>query len=287
MKIIKFFRYLIEFLIIIIFFGIFKILGVNNSTLISGKIFSFFGPLFRSKRIISKNLIKVFPNISNDEIKKKTDDMWIYYGKIFAEYPFLNDLRNTNFNNKIEIIGQNVLDKIKNERVIFISGHFDNFELMAMSLEKSGVKLATIYRPLNNYLVNRIMEYLRKKYICKNQIKKGRQSMRDLLTLFKNGSSIALMIDQRVSEGLKSDFFGKKAFTTTIPAQFVKKFNCKVVPIYIKREKEVNFKLTIAQPLEFGENDSLEKITQDLNFWLEETIKNDSIKWIWSHDRWK
>ena len=94
MKIIKFFRYLIEFLIIIIFFGIFKILGVSNSTLISGKIFSFFGPLFRSKKIISKNLIKVFPNISNDEIKKKTDDMWIYYGKIFAEYPFLNHLRN-------------------------------------------------------------------------------------------------------------------------------------------------------------------------------------------------
>ena len=289
MKIIKFFRYLIEFLIIIFFFGIFKVLGVKSSTFISGKIFSFFGPLFRSKKIISKNLIKVFPDISNNEIKKKTDDMWVYYGKIFAEYPFLNDLRNKGFDNKIEIIGQNILDEIKNkkEKVIFVSGHFDNFEIMAMSLEKSGIKLAAIYRPLNNYLANKIMEYLRKKYICKNQIKKGRQGMRDLLTLFKNGSSIALMIDQRVSEGLKSDFFGKKAYTTTIPAQFVKKFNCKVVPIYIERAEGVNFKLTIVKPLEFGANDSLEKITQDLNFWLEETIKNDTIKWIWSHDRWK
>jgi len=131
------------------------------------------------------------------------------------------------------------------------------------------------------------MEYLRKKYICKNQIKKGRASVRDLLTLFKNGSSIALMIDQRVSEGLKSNFFQEKAYTTTIPAQFVKKFNCRVVPIYIEREKEINFKLKIFKPLKFKTSDSTEKITQDLNFWLEEILKNPQTKWIWSHDRWK
>ena len=131
------------------------------------------------------------------------------------------------------------------------------------------------------------MEYLRKKYICKNQIKKGRSSVRDLLTLFKNGSSIALMIDQRVSEGLKLDFFQEKAYTTTIPAQFVKKFNCKVVPIYIERINEINFKLTIFKPMEFEKSDSVEKITQVLNYWLEKTIKVPTSRWIWSHDRWK
>ena len=215
--------------------------------------------------------------------------MWNYYGKIFAEYPFLKNFRKKDLGNNIQIIGKDILEEIKNknEKVIFISGHFDNFELMAMSLEKEGINLAAIYRPLNNYLMNIIMEYLRKKYICKNQIKKGRSSVRDLLTLFKNGSSIALMIDQRVSEGLKLDFFQEKAYTTTIPAQFVKKFNCKIVPIHIDREKEVNFRLTIFKPLKFNENDSLKKITQDLNFWLENTIKGNPKKWIWSHDRWK
>ena len=111
--------------------------------------------------------------------------------------------------------------------------------------------------------------------------------MRNLLTLFKNGSSIALMIDQRVSEGLKLNFFQDKAYTTTIPAQFVKKFNCKVVPIYIDRIKEINFRLTICKPLKFEKNDSLEKISQDLNFWLEKTIQSSPNKWIWSHNRWK
>ena len=289
MKIIKFLRYLIEFIIIILFFTIFKIIGIRLSILISGKLFTVLGPLFRSNKIISKNLKKVFPNISSLEIKNHTYEMWRYYGKIFAEYPFLKNFRNSELGNNIEIEGQNFLDeiKIKNENVIFISGHFDNFELMAMSLEKKGINLAAIYRPLNNFFINKIMEYLRKKYICKIQIKKGRASIRNLLTLFKNGSSIALMIDQRVSEGLKLNFFNEKAYTTTIPAQFVKKFNCRVVPIHIERMEQINFKLTIFKPLQFKEDDSLEKISQDLNFWLEKTIKYNPTKWIWSHDRWK
>jgi len=287
MKIFKFIRYLIETLIIVIFFSIFRIVGIKISTFISGKIFTFIGPLFRSKNIISKNLKIAFPNISDNEIKNHIHAMWNYYGKIFAAYPFLKNFRNSSLGNNIEIDGKENLKEIQNENVIFISGHFDNFELMAMSLEKEGINLAAVYRPLNNYFMNKIMEYLRKKYICKNQIKKGRAGVRNLLTLFKNGSSIALMIDQRVSEGLKLNFFQNKAYTTTIPAQFVKKFNCRVVPIYIDRIKEINFRLKISKPLKFEKNDSLEKISQDLNFWLEKTIQNSPNKWIWSHDRWK
>ena len=287
MKIFKYIRYLIETLIIVMFFSIFKIVGIKISTFISGKIFTIIGPLFRSKNIVSKNLKKAFPNISDDEIKNHIHEMWNYYGKIFAEYPFLKNFRNSSLGNNIEINGKENLKQIQNENVIFISGHFDNFELMAMSLEKEGINLAAVYRPLNNYFLNKIMEYLRKKYICKNQIKKGRTGVRNLLTLFKNGSSIALMIDQRVSEGLRLNFFQEEAYTTTIPAQFVKKFNCRIVPIHIDRIKEINFRLTIFKPLKFEENNSVEKISQDLNFWLEKTIQNSPNKWIWSHDRWK
>mgnify|MGYP001160806223 CR=1 FL=1 len=289
MKIIKFIRYLLESIIIIFFFIVFRILGIKISTFISGKIFSFFGPLFRSKKTISKNLVNAFPKISDKEIQVNMNQMWDYYGKIFAEYPFLKNFRKKDLGNNIQIIGKDILEEIKNkdEKVIFISGHFDNFELMAMSLEKEGINLAAIYRPLNNYLMNIIMEYLRKKYICKNQIKKGRSSVRDLLTLFKNGSSIALMIDQRVSEGLKSNFFGEKAFTTTIPAQFVKKFNCKIVPIYIERINEINFRLTINKPREYSNEETIEDITVDLNNFIEKMILKNPEQWIWSHNRWK
>ena len=288
-KYIKFFKYLFEFIVIIVFFFIFKILGLKISTFISRKIFNIFGSIFRSKKVISKNLKIAFPKITEIEIENFTNKMWNYYGEIFVEYLFLKKFRYGDLNKNIEVVGQHILDEIKSkgESVIFISGHFDNFELMAMTIEKSGIKLSAIYRPLNNFFMNKIMENLRTKYICKNQIKKGRSSLRDLLRLFNNGSSIALMIDQRVSEGIKSKFFNKDAYTTTIPAQFVKKFNCKVVPINIERKQNSKFKLTVYNPITFNDNDSIENITHNLNLWLEKIITNNPSKWIWSHDRWK
>ena len=289
MKIIKFLRYLIETFILVIFFLIFKILGIKISTYISGKIFTFIGPFFRSKKTIENNFKIAFPQISSEEIKLYSKNMWNYYGKILAEYPFLRNFRNNTENKNIEIIVKDILKDIKenNERVIFISGHFDNFELMAMSLEKSGINLAAIYRPLNNFFMNKIMEILREKYICKHQIKKGRSSIRKLVKLFKNGNSIALMIDQRVSEGIKTPFFKKDAYTTTIPGQFVKKFNCKVVPIYIERIQNINFKMKVFEPIEFDQNENIETITIKLNEHLEKMILDNPSKWIWSHNRWK
>ena len=289
MKIINSIRYLLEFVIIITFFFLFKILGLKLSSFISGKIFTFLGPLFRSKKIFTKNFKIAFPNTPESTTKKYFNEMWNYYGRIFAEYPFLFKFRKDENNKYIEIIGEEILREIKDkqENVIFISGHFDNFELMAMYLEKFGIKLSAIYRPLNNLFMNRIMENLRKKYICKNQIKKGRSSIRELLNLYKNGSSIALMIDQRVSESSKVNFFKKEAYTTTIPAQFVKKFNCRVVPIYIERIESVNFKLKVFEPIRFKENQNIEEITIILNNWLEKVISLNPSKWIWTHDRWK
>ena len=282
-------KYFLEFLVIIIFFSIFKVLGIKISSFLSGKIFTLIGPLFRSKKTINQNLSLVFKNKSEIQIENYKNEMWDYYGKILAEYNFLKNFRNDTSNKYIDVEGENFLDEIKtnNESVIFVSGHFDNFELMAMYLEKSKINLSAIYRPLNNLFLNRIMEHLRKKYICKNQIKKGRSSVRELIKLFNNGTSIALMIDQRVSEGIRLNFFNKEAYTTTIPAQFVKKFNCRVVPIHIDRKIGLKFKLKIFKPIKFDQNDSVDKITKELNLWLENRILENPSKWIWTHDRWK
>ena len=131
------------------------------------------------------------------------------------------------------------------------------------------------------------MEKIRKKYICKNQIKKGKSGTKELLKHFKKGGSIALMIDQRVSEGIKSNFFNKKALTTTIPAQLVKKFNIPVVPVYIERTKGINFKISISRPINFSENSTIQSITDELNLILEKMIIKKPEQWIWSHNRWK
>ena len=286
MKIIKYF---FQFLFFIFFFFLFKIFGFKISSLIGGKLFETIGPIFRSKELISSNIKKAIPNINSKDLKKISRLMWNNYGRIFAEYVFIKSFRTGKLNSRISVEGQDILDEIKknNQQVVFISGHFSNFELMAMHLEKTGIKLSAIYRPLNNIFLNIIMENIRKKYICKNQIKKGIGGLKKIIQLKKQNYSTALMIDQRVSEGIKSNFFNSPALTTTIPAQLVKKFKIPVVPIFIERFNNLNFKITIRKPVNFTDTDSIEKITDDLNKILETMILHKPEQWIWSHNRWK
>ena len=215
--------------------------------------------------------------------------MWDNYGRIFAEYMFIKKLREDSSQKNIIIEGQEILNKIRDKGtpVVFISGHFSNFELMAMQIEKFGIKLAAIYRPLNNIFLNSIMERIRKKYICKNQIRKGIGGLKELMKLNKNGYSTALMIDQRVSEGSRINFFNEKAFTTTIPAQLIKRFNISVVPIFIERFDSIKFKMTVNTPIDFAEEDSIDDITENLNGIIEKMIIKNPNNWIWSHNRWK
>ena len=285
----KLVKYFFQFLIAIFCFIFFRIIGVKLSSQLSGKIFENIGPLFRSKNIIDTNIKRAIPNIDEKNLNRIKTSMWNNYGRVFAEYIFIKDFRNGNLRKNIEIQGNEILDEIKknNSQVVFISGHFSNFELMAMSLEKNNIKLATIYRPLNNIFLNTIMEKIRKKYICRNQIKKGIGGLKNLIKYKKQNFSTALMIDQRVSEGILSNFFNKQALTTTIPAQLVKKYNIPIVPVYIERTGNINYKIIIKNPIFFSEENSIKEITEKLNEILEKMILKNPEQWIWSHNRWK
>ena len=285
----KYFNYFIQYIFVIIAFTLFKICGLRMSSAIGGKIFEKIGPLFRSKKIIHKNIKRALPDINNENLETLTRLMWNNYGRTFAEYIFLKDFRIGKFSSNIEIVGKEILEKIKknNQQVVFVSGHLSNFELMAMFIEKNGINLLAIYRPLNNLFLNPFMEKIRRKYICKHQIKKGIGGTKNLIKYKKQNFSTALMIDQRVSEGILSPFFKQEAFTTTIPAQLVKKFNIPVVPVYIERIKDINFKITIKNPIFFPNEKSIENITDELNLELEKLILKKPEQWIWSHNRWK
>ena len=286
MKIIKYF---FEFIFVIFLFLIFKLIGYKNASNFGEVIGKKIGPFFRSNTKIQNNLENSSIGNSKEDRKLIINSMWGNYGRILSEYIYLKKFRQNNLNQFIEIEGLNYLNEIKknNERVVFVSGHFNNFELMAMEIERSGINLCAIYRPLNNPFLNIIMESIRKNHICKNQIKKGKSGTRNLLNLFKKNFSVALMIDQRVSEGDDVKLFNRPAKTTTIPAQLVKKYGCRIVPVYIERIKNINFKLCFSEPIKFNDELSLEQITLELNKILEKMILKNPSQWIWSHDRWK
>ena len=280
-------KYFFQSVIVYLLFLIGRILGLAISRKLFAALFVFFGPIFRSNKIAEKNLKIIDHKISNDEIKKIIENMWKNYGITFIEYIYLKYFHKNNSYVNIKDEG-NLLQIIKeNKPVIFVSGHFANFELMSMEITKQGIPLATVYRPLNNFFLNPFMEFLRKKYICKNQIKKGIGGVRESIDYLKKKNSIALMIDQRVSEGEKIEFFNKSAFTTTLPAQLSIKFNIDILPVYIERDKENNYKIEFQkriQPKDFANKLDL---TKKLNRVLEKMVVRNLYQWILTHNRWK
>ena len=282
---IKFSIYLIQSIFIYFFFIFGRILGISLSRKIFSYIFLKIGPIIKSKKIIDNNLSIFSKNLSLETKNKIISLMWKNYGMTFIEYIFLDFLKKND--NHIKFQGLENLEKITNESpVIFVSGHFSNFELMSMEITRKNIKLATIYRPLNNYFLNPFMEYLRKKYICKNQIKKGINGVREAIDYIKKGYSIALMIDQRVSEGEKINFFNKEALTTTLPAQLAIKYQLPIIPVFIDRYESSNFLIKFYNPINpSGANKST--LTEKLNVVLEEMIKKNPYRWIWTHNRWK
>ena len=280
-------KYFFEAIFIYLFFFIAKLIGVSLSRKFFSYLFKMIGPIIRSNKIVHKNLSIFSKNISDQEKEKIISNMWSNYGMTFVEYIFLNNLRNEQAH--IEIEGEEILEQIyKNKKqVIFISGHFANFELMSMEITKKKINLATIYRPLNNFFLNPLMEFLRRRYVCKNQIKKGLKGVKDAIEYINKKYSVALMVDQRVSEGEKIKFFNEDALTTTLPAQLALKYNLDLVPVFIERKKNNSFKMKVYESIKPSEFENKIEISKKINQIIENMLKKNPNQWIWTHNRWK
>tara|TARA_Y200000002_G_scaffold356434_1_gene338189 strand:+ start:5171 stop:6028 length:858 start_codon:yes stop_codon:yes gene_type:complete len=280
-------KYFFEAVIIYSLFLIAKIIGLSLSRKVFAFIFQKVGPLIRSNTSINKNLLKYSDNLTLQERTKIISNMWSNYGMTFVEYIFLTIFKKKK--SHIQIEGEEILEEIFNsgKPVIFISGHFANFELMSMEIARKKINLATIYRPLNNFFLNPLMEYLRRKYVCKNQIKKGLGGVKDTIEYINNKYSIALMVDQRVSEGERVKFFNTKALTTTLPGQLALKYNLSLVPIFIERKNDNSFKMKVYNPIKNTNFKNKFEITEKLNQIIENMIIENPNQWIWTHDRWK
>ena len=291
MKIIKYF---IEFIIVISFFFIFKIIGLKLSSTAGEFIGKNFGHFFRNKKVAKKNIVIAFPNISEEEINKLLNNMWKNIGRIFGEYIHINKFSLiNNSKQKIIINNEKYIKILKNNKkpIIFFSGHFANFELMAKCLKELDFNIGAIYRPLNNIFLNPIMELIRKHYICPIQIEKGPKGTKKLIKHISENNPLALMIDQRLSSSIHVPFFNKPATTTTTPAQLAIKYDALLVPVWLKRINGINFEFFIEEPLSIIKTNDYDKdvfnITLTLNKKIEEFIKRDPAHWLWLHDRWK
>ncbi len=280
----------IEYYILLFFYYLFRLLGLNLSSFLGGFFFSIYGKFSKRNQIVKRNLDKVFPNLSLKEKNNIIKKMWIHFGRIIGEYPNLNRL-NIGRNNNILIENKNNLIKPlqKYSNCLFFSAHIGNWELTSHLLTKNGFKINFIYRAPNNELVDNLLKKIRIGYGV-GLIKKGNEGAKQCLRILKqDGGHIGMLIDQKMNDGIKTKFFNQTVMSASAIAKLAIKFNCPIIPAVCVRVKSTKFKISYLEPLtptKLKKIGNETKIMNYLNKIVENWIKKNPEQWIWFHNRW-
>ena len=282
-------RYLVEFLLVKIFYIIFRILGLKVSSNISGQIFFLYGLFSKRSKIAKLNIKNAFPDLTNENIDYIVKKMWENFGRNIGEYPNLDRIKVLN-NKDIQIKNiENLLEPLKNSKnCLFFSAHIGNWELTSHPLTQNGYKINFIYRAPNNKYVDRLLREIRHSYGV-NLIKKGKDGAKDCIkVLSKEGGNIGMLIDQKMNDGIETNFLNRRVMTASAIAKFSLKFKCPIIPAFCIRKNKTNFVIRYMKPIPYEKIKSLkneEKIMNYLNKIIEKWIIDYPEQWIWFHNR--
>ena len=280
----------IEYWTLLIFFFLFKLLGLKISSFLGGVMFLAYGTFSKRNKIVKKNLSKAFPDLTLNKKNKIIKDMWFHFGRVIGEYPNLNKLR-IGKDNEISIENEsNLLNPLKQyPNCLFFSAHIGNWELTSHLLTKNGFKIHFIYRAPNNELVDNLLKKIRIGYGV-GLIKKGNEGAKQCLKILnKDGGHIGMLIDQKMNDGIETNFFNQKVMSPSAIAKFSLKYKCPIIPAVCIREKSTNFKISYLKPLTPSKINKIgneTEIMNHLNRIVEEWIRLNPEQWIWFHNRW-
>jgi KDO2-lipid IV(A) lauroyltransferase len=249
-----------------------------------------FGPLTSAHRVAETNLRIVFPDADNSEIKRLLRAQWVEFGRWIAEFPIMDRIAADP--SRVEIIGGERLTSLRGEAgpAVLISGHFSNFEIMALAIMRMGVKCQVTYRAFNNPYVDRRIVEGRRRYGIQMFAPKGLQGARELFRALKRGESISLMTDQKFNGGIPADFFGTPAMTAPGPSTFALHHGIPLLPMSVQRTHKARFKVTVHEPMmleDTGDRDAdIAAGIKRINAFLEARVLERPAEWFWVHKRW-
>ena len=283
-------KYFFEYVFVISLFYFLRFLNIKISSFLCGTILWVFGKLSKKNNIAIKNINLVFPNYSETEKKKIISQMWFNFGRVIGEYPHLHKIKikKCTF---VKLEGHKKCINIceKNKNILFFSAHIGNWELTSHPMTQFGEKIWFIYRAPNNPFVDNLLRRIREKYGVK-LIKKGPAGAKTCISILKkNHGNIGMLIDQKMNDGVKTNFFGNKAMTASTIAKFALKYKCPIIPAVCIRKKGVEFTIKYFPVISFEKIKRLgseTKIMNHLNTYVETWIKDNPGQWMWAHNRW-
>ena len=282
--------YAIEVVLYDLFHLIVRALPVDVASDLGAWLGGTFGPLSSTHKVVKRNLDLAFPNMDPAERKRLLDVQWRNTGRVFAEFPILDKL--TPAKGRVEVINGERLDAIREagKPVVFVSGHFSNWEIMPLTIVHYGVVCEMTYRAANNPWVDKRIKESRARYGVKLFAPKGGDGSRELLQGMKRGASVALMNDQKFNRGLAVPFFGHDAFTAPGPTRLALKFGTVLQTMTVRRLKGARFQAIVHEPIELertgDRSRDIELGVRRINAFVEEEVRNHPEDWFWVHKRW-
>ncbi|MEZ5982098.1 MAG: lysophospholipid acyltransferase family protein [Parvularculaceae bacterium] len=274
-------------------FAFFHLIGIDAASALAGGFTRFVGPLLGSvSKRADDNLRAVYPEWTSAERRRIIAKVWENLGRTTAEFAFLDKFDTREANGRVEIVGA---EKIKSlaesgRPAIFVSGHFANWELMAITLHQAGVKTAVVYRAANNPLIDELIINMRAEVMSRVLIPKGKRGGRALIDALKQGRSIAMLVDQKLNDGISVPFLGRDAMTAPAAARLALKFNTPVIQTSIERLKGAHFRMTVHEPIAFTPTGDVTEDVRQLTILINEALERDirarPEQWLWLHRRW-
>jgi KDO2-lipid IV(A) lauroyltransferase len=282
--------WLLEAIPFFLMMGIFRLIGLDAASALGGWLARTIAPLSPTQGLAKRNLAQAMPELTPDQIAVIVRGMWDNLGRTFAEYPHLH--RFIGFpNDRVEVVGlQNAKDAASGNGVILVSGHFANWEVLALTVYRVGLEGTSLYRPTNNRIVNAWIMWQRQRCGYPRQISKNGDGARDMLRILKANTYVALLVDQKHREGQAIPYFGRDAMTATGPAILSLRTGAAIVPVTIERTKGARFRVAFLPKMEFTRSGDkaadTRLILSAINAFMEGAVRANPSMWLWAHDRW-
>lgn len=270
--------------------AVLRALGLDRASALGGWLLKTLGPLTGTQKTVMRNLRIAFPEMSDGDRERLASDQWEQTGRTFAELTMMDRL--TPASGRIEIVGAERFEAIRasGKPVVFVSGHIANFELMASAILSAGIPCQITYRPTNNPYVDAIIRKNRARYGVKLFAPKGGDGAKELLAGLQRGESVALMNDQKFSEGPEVIFFGQPVNAAPGPTRLAMRFGTVLQPLSVVRLDGARFRLTVHEPITppstGHRSEDIAAGVQAITTFVEERVREKPVDWFWVHKRW-
>jgi KDO2-lipid IV(A) lauroyltransferase len=267
-----------------------RMIPIEKASALGGWFGRKVGPLTSAHKTVLKNLALAFPDMGEAERARLVDEQWDNAGRTFFEFPLMAALRPSQ--GRVEVVNAHRLEQIRKsgQAVVFISGHFANWEVMPCTIADAGVACQMTYRAANNPYFDQLVREGRAAYGVQLFAPKGVEGSRELLDAMKRGQSVALMNDQKFNGGAALPFMGHLAHTAVGPTRLALKFGTVLQPMSVERLPDCRFRVVVHEPITLektGHREAdLEAGVAKVNAFVEACVRQHPAQWFWVHKRW-